>query len=189
MLYDGDVIEKGNRIYRVNFELDDTDESPWERGDGYGIVRKSNDGPQGFKTPGERPMNRAGNREYQYWYDWAKTMRLAKSDGWGLTDEKKAELAKRIGREPTKGEIIAEAVRLDFEFLSGWVNDQWHYIGVIVTDITDDEDAETEYTYALWGIEDCCEDYMEEVAHELVDQAYSLYVSENRFRDPWKNGL
>lgn len=82
------------------------------------------------------------------------------------------------GRDPakplTRGEIAVEAVRLDFERLRGWCDDDWRYIGVIVTPIPwgkDPKDVEIDYSYALWRIESDAEDYHGEVARELADQA------------------
>lgn len=82
------------------------------------------------------------------------------------------------GRDPakplTRGEIAAEAVRLDFERLRDWCDDDWRYIGVIVTPIPwgkDPKEVEIDYSYALWRIESDAEDYHGEVARELADQA------------------
>lgn len=83
------------------------------------------------------------------------------------------------GRDPNKpltaGEIRAEAVRRDFEYLRAWANDQWHFAGVIVTVLGDDEDEDdqvpTDFHHALWGIADCDPTYAREVADDLIDEA------------------
>lgn len=82
------------------------------------------------------------------------------------------------GRDVTKplttGEIRAEAVRRDYEHLRGWANDQWHFVGVIVTLLGDDEDQDdlvpTDYGHALWGIEDTDPAYIRSTADELIDE-------------------
>ncbi|WP_239482854.1 hypothetical protein [Paraburkholderia sp. C35] len=92
------------------------------------------------------------------------------------------------GRDPNKpltsGEIRAEAVRRDFENLRGWANDQWHYVGVIVTLLGEDEDQDdqvaTDYGHALWGIEDTDPAYIRTTADELIDdvvrEAHNEYL-------------
>jgi len=89
------------------------------------------------------------------------------------------------GRDPNKpltpGEITAEAVRLDYEFLRGWCNDDWRYVGVIVThlpDNMDDDEVEIDYRFALWGIESDADDYIEETAHELIDECIRVLEHE-----------
>lgn len=82
------------------------------------------------------------------------------------------------GRDPnkplTEGEILAEAVRLDYEWLRGWCNDQWHYVGVIVVHVpngVDEREVEVDYSYALWRINSDDDDYIMDVAHELAEEA------------------
>lgn len=97
------------------------------------------------------------------------------------------------GRDPAKpltaGEIRAEAVRQDFEFLRGWANDQWHYVGVIVTLLdADDEDGRftpIDYSHALWGIESEADKYLEEVAHELMGEAARESYREQQEASYW----
>ena len=79
------------------------------------------------------------------------------------------------GRDPAKplttGEIRAEAVRLDFEFLRGWCTDKWHYCGVAVRAVdADGEPMGDEFEHALWGIESNDSDGIREVAEELAGQ-------------------
>lgn len=72
----------------------------------------------------------------------------------------------------TFGEIRAEAVRRDFEYLSGWAKDQWHWCGVVVTSLGDEPDMDAitpiDYAHALWGINDDDDAYISEVAHDLM---------------------
>ncbi|CAN7776744.1 hypothetical protein [Caballeronia sp. LjRoot31] len=88
----------------------------------------------------------------------------------------KTEVVTLEGRDRTKaltrGEIRAEAVRRDFEYLSGWAKDEWHWCGVVVTPLGDDPEMDAftpiDYMQALWGINDDDDAYIAEVAHELM---------------------
>ncbi|SDG92045.1 hypothetical protein SAMN05216466_10657 [Paraburkholderia phenazinium] len=83
------------------------------------------------------------------------------------------------GRDPAKpltdGEVRAEAVRRDFEYLRRWAADQWRWVGVIVTPLGDDEEDDDrtpiDYTHALWGIDSDSDAYLETVAFELMEEA------------------
>ena len=161
---DGDLIQKGGRDFRVNI-INDTDmRAPWEEHDGHGVV---SDWATRGKLPCERVL--ANDRSSYRYYDIKATMAIARADGWGLCDKEKAKLADRLGRPPTKREITAESVERDFEHLKGWCEDRWCWVGVVVTDITDDPDADNDYEHALWGIESSSEEHLEEVAEEFVD--------------------
>lgn len=184
---DGDLFPRNGRTYRVNIEPDEGHGAPWDECDGHGPV---SEWTTRDKRPGEWLLR--SDRGHKRYYDAQEAMRIALRDGWGLSDAAKAELVQRLarprvlrravetvtipGRDPakplTKREIAAEAVRRDFEYLRRWCNDQWSYVGVIVTDVTgadDPDDVETDYTNALWGVESDCEEYIAEVAHELAD--------------------
>lgn len=63
----------------------------------------------------------------------------------------------------SKKEYAAGAAMVDYERLRQWCNDQWSYVGIIVTH---DDSGETE---SLWGIESDSPEYHEEVAQELAD--------------------
>jgi hypothetical protein len=200
MVFDGEIIEQGGHRFRVNIERDDDNEPPWENSDGHGVV---SEWTTRDKRPGERVL--CSDRHSKRYYDVHETMKIAKRDGWGLNEDAKAELLKRLcgpkkvwqptgesvtdglrKREGkwvvapvrrddvplTAGEITAEAVRRDFEFLRGWCNDSWYYVGVIVTHLPDpdDDDEPIDYTHALWGIESNSDDYIEEVAYEHVEE-------------------
>ena len=163
-LGDGDTFEHKGRTYRVEFPYDDSHGAPWEECDGHGVV---SDWTTRDKAPGERVL--VSDRSSKRYYDIAETMRIAKRDGWGLGNDKLADLAQALGRMPTKKEIIAKAVENDFEYLRSWCNAEWHYCGAIVTH---NDSGETE---SLWGIEDNAYDYLAEVAHDLADEiAYRL---------------
>lgn len=153
----------------VNIEQDEDSSAPWDKEDGHGPVGEwtSRD-----KKPGEWVLS--GERGSKRFYDAAEAMRIAHKDGWGLAEKYISELTAKHGRTPTKGEITAEAVRRDFEYLRGWCNDEWHYVGVCVRHATQDADAR--YSNALWGIESLSDEYISEVAHQLAGECAQDYV-------------
>lgn len=171
-LYDGDTFEHLGLTFRVHLPYDDASDPPWERSDGHGPVRQvfTSHSSHVDKRPGERPMH--SNRHATWLYDWQEASRLARVDGWGLGPKDSAELERRLGRPAKPGEIRQEAVRKDFEFLSGWLGDQWSYIGVCVELLDDDGEAVTDkYAAAIWGVESCAEEYIAELALEMAEQA------------------
>jgi hypothetical protein len=195
MIYDGSIIEKGGHRFRVNIERDDDADPPWKREDGHGPV---SEWTRRDKRPGEWVLS--SDRGSKRYYDAHEANEIAKRDSWGLGDDDKAELLRRLRRqrvtvpsgtartarvilEPlaqpwsplTRGEIRAESVRKDFEFLRRWCNDQWWYVGVVVTHLPDpeDDDEPIDYGHALWGIESDSDDYIEEVAHQHIDDILS----------------
>ena len=97
------------------------------------------------------------------------------------------------GRDPNKpltaGEVRAEAVRRDFEYLRRWANDQWHFVGVVVTLLGDDEDLDglvaTDFHNALWGIADCDPAYAREVADDLIDEVVRAAHNEFLEAEHW----
>lgn len=159
-LYNGDIFEHAGHTFRVQYEPDQYAGYPWENSDGHGPVRKSSHrhGEHGSKAPGERPLNNPDRNEYQFYYDWKAACALAKVDGWNA--------------EPFDApNRIARAVQADFDFLAGYLNDQWEYVGVIVELIEEDEDGEYQIldTESLWMVE-TYKDYHETIGYELADE-------------------
>jgi hypothetical protein len=159
MLYDNDEFERGGRTFTFKTEGDDSHGAPWEEEDGHGVV---SDWTRRDKAPSERVLH--ADRSSKRYYDVAATMRIARKDDWGLCDADKAKLAKKLGRTPTHGDIVAEAVDRDYEHMRRWCADLWQYVGVIVTH---EESGECE---SLWGIESEDDDYLEMTAHDLADE-------------------
>lgn len=83
-------------------------------------------------------------------------------DGWGLHPREIEKLATRLGRNPTKKEITAEAVEHDFEYLRRWCNDDWYWCGYVV------KIDGTDYHESLWGIDS---DSQKEFEEEAIEQA------------------
>ena len=158
----------GGREFIASLYADDTGGTPWEHSDGHGPVRHDT---ARSKRAGERVMGDVDRGGCAWLYDVQAAIALAHKDGWGVGDDEIAALTKKHGRNPTKGEIAARAVEKDFEFLSGWCNDDWHYCGVAVRAI--DADGMVygdEFENALWGIESNAGEYLKEVAAQLAGE-------------------
>lgn len=69
---------------------------------------------------------------------------------------------------PTKRAYAAAAAEADFARLKAWCEDDWYYVGVIVTASREGIELGSA---SLWGIESDAEDYLVEVANELAEQA------------------
>jgi hypothetical protein len=167
ILFDGDTFEHGGRTFRFKSEWDGDIGPPWKEHDGHGPVSDHKHHPFGYgskppKAPGERILY--WDRGYYRTYDVAEATRIAKRDGWGLGEKALAELTKRLGRKPTRKQIVAEAVERDFDYLRGWCTDEWSWMSVGVEEV---ESGETEW---LGGIQSDDYDYHAEVANELADQ-------------------
>lgn len=146
-----ETITINNKRYIVRFESDPDVEFPWNNEDGHGPVRESPYpcGQYGStKKPGERPLNRPGRNEYQFYYDWQAACKLARIDGWNVAP---FDAPNRIQR----------AVESDFDYLRRFLAGDWEYIGVIV----ESEEGEEE---SLWGVESEG-DYKEQLAQELAE--------------------
>lgn len=155
--YETKDIEHNGAAYRVEYHYDEDMGAPWEEHDGHGIV---SDWTSRSKRAGE--VSIAEDRGSHRFYDVAATTELAKRDGWGLSPEEAAGL--------TPGQVTARAVQRDLEFCRGWLNDEWHWMGVVVFPLTVDGDELKSKTQALWGLESTAGDYLDEVAQELIEQ-------------------
>jgi hypothetical protein len=171
-LFDGDTITINGRAYRVNFEQYQYSNAPWEECDGHGPVRKSSkphrDG-YSDKAPGERPLNSAGRNEYQFYYNWVEAMRIAKREGWNAAPYD----------APNK---VLRAVQANFDYLRGWVNSEWGYLIVTVTDL------ETGQYECLGGVESLGE-CARECAREMAQNMAHEYAIANRFADAMACGV
>lgn len=177
--FDGDTFERNGRTFKIQIEADTDACAPWENSDGHGVVSE-------WETRGKKPSERVLNsdRSLKRYYDFAESVRIAKRDGWGLGNDALAKLESRLGRKATQNEIVAESVERDFEFLRGWCNDEWHYVGVIVT-LLDDEDEETSESDAIWGIEDSADEYIAETAQGMADEICRRMDEEDAERAEW----
>lgn len=161
--YNGETALPDGRSIKVSFPHDSDHGAPWEESDGHGPIRIIRD--RSDKLPGERILG--GERRHLFAYDFAGAMALAKRDGWGLCDEERAKLEKRLGHAPSAGEIRAAAVEADCDFLSGWINERWSYV-VIVVDLLDADGRELA-SDCLGGVESFGS-YASEQAAEMANQ-------------------
>lgn len=165
---DNHTIELKGLTFRVSIEHDDSHGAPWDECDGHGPVRDCrNLYGRAEKKPGERVL--ATDRHSAWVYDWAEASRIAKRDGWGLAPDALAALTKKLGREPKPGEVREAAVQADFDYLRHYLNDDWTYIGVVVT-LLDVDGEPTSETESLWGIESDAHDYINETARDLASE-------------------
>lgn len=173
------IIELDGYAFTVDVQQDNDASLPWGYSDGHGPVsdwvrQRCDFGPYPRKRPGQRVLCDDGYGDtYVRIYDWQEANYIAKRDGWGLGSEHVVELRKRLGREPTKGEIRTEAVQRDFDYLRRWCEDDRCYVGIIVT-LLDTEGRKTEHTDSLWGIESDDESgYHDEVARDCAHNIIS----------------
>lgn len=147
----GCTLNHKGHTFHVETEPDLDAGPPWEDCDGHGYVSEWT-----TRDPelGERVLSHDHN-SYRY-YDFDATLELATKDGWGLMPDK----AKGL----TPEQITRQAVENDYEYLRAWCNDEWRYVGVVVTLVG------TQYSESLWGVEDSDDTYVAEVARELADQ-------------------
>lgn len=166
----GDTFERNGLTFRIAIESDPDHGAPWGDEDGHGPVSdwRCYDQQDMGKRPGEWLLCTSGRFSARF-YDAREAQQIALRDGWGIGSEERAALALKLGREPRKREIAAEAVRRDYERLRAWCNDQWCYVGVVVT-LLDVESEMTDESNSILGIESDAGNYLTEVAHELADE-------------------
>lgn len=116
--------------WKLIFELQyDSDYGPpWKEHDGHGQVEWVHRCLEDW----ERNWVLNWDRGSKLLYDYKSSLEIAKRDGWG----------------PGTPE---EAVKADFDYLYGYCNDDWRYVGVIVR-LEDDEGEEIDED-SCWGFE------------------------------------
>lgn len=184
--YDTSTMEYKGHSYTVSLHYDYDMGAPWKEHDGHGEIRESSTPHrhrEGSKCAGEWPMNDPDRHCTQFYYDAAATMRKARAEGWGLGPDAMTAIAARLGRAPTRREVIAASVRADFEYCSGWVNDEWHWVWIEV------EDDETGESTTLGGLQSDDDTYLEEVARELAEELHRAHAIDNRFADAMACGI
>ena len=152
--YDGGetiALEKGYSAI-VKIMRDEDGGEPWKNEDGHGPVSEFE---RRSKRPGELVLNE--DRDWKRFYDFAEAVKIARRDGWDT----------KPYNTGTAGERAHRAAMADYENLRGWCNDEWHYIGVIVTVYRHGAEIASD---SLWGIEDYT-DYWQEVARDMITGA------------------
>jgi hypothetical protein len=129
---------------------DDTIGAPWEEHDGHGVV---SEWTTRDKRPGEMVL--ASDGRTRRFYDFAESAKIARREGWGVPRE-----------DETPRERARRAALADYRWLRGWCNDEWQWVGVVVTLETPDD---TSRESSLWGLESSG-NYWREVAAELANE-------------------
>lgn len=80
---------------------------------------------------------------------------------------------------------VARAVQSDFDYLAGWVNDEWHYVVVGVCQV-DEDGAEIGNWDYLGGVE-TFKDYHHECAREMAEQLAEQIIREASERAYWES--
>jgi hypothetical protein len=171
---------------KIEYFYDQDMGRPWEESDGHGVIREADNQRHGryAKKPGE-VLFHTGRGHYGWVYDIQETTKIAKRDGWGVANPPAG---------LTKKQITALAVQNDINYCQGWLNDDWHYVGVVCT-VLDSDGEETEETESCWGFESL-DDYHEtagrEMAEALAESTYKARLhqwrsalSEARARKYW----
>jgi hypothetical protein len=174
-----EVFEYQGFSFRVTVEQDCDMGAPWEEHDGHGIV---SDWTTRDKASGERVLY--SDRYSKRFYDVQGTMARAYAEGWGLSDKSRAALMYRLGKKTgrdftvhplTKGEIVAEAVRLDFEYCRGWCNEDWQWQWIKVELLDDDKEPIPGFEDSIGGVEGSDDDYLVEIAYQCADNVIYQY--------------
>lgn len=137
--------------------------APWDEEDGHGAVRRERTGSNWrnrngiAKAPGELVLWQ--DRGEALIYDYAGAVKLAFAEGWGCMAPNAGDSAKQRA---------ARAAMDDFKRLKNWCNNEWHYVGAVVTASRDGIELGNA---SLWGIESDAGDYLLEVANELAPEA------------------
>lgn len=142
----------------AHLEHDGDHGAPWETCDFHGPV---SDWTHCAKSPGQRIL--VTDRDARRYYDIAEATRIARRDGWD---------APPIG-EGTAGQRAARAVEADFRYLKAWCDDEWYYVGVVLS-VSRNGIMLERHAASLWGIESTSGDYLTDVANELVAEALDV---------------
>lgn len=173
----------------VDWHYDTDHGAPWREEDGHGPVSDWTGYNPGCGDGGKRPGQRVLCEDSRSvspvrFYDWQEAIKEAKRDGWGLTDSDKAKLASKLGKPVeslTRGEIVNEAVQRDFDYLRAWCNNDWYYVGYVVT-IEGDNGEELPWDEmgqdSLWGIDSPSMDEFEQEAIGYAQTAIDTHLAE-----------
>lgn len=158
--YHGETIEAEYKGFTITARLvhDSDHGAPWEEHEGHGPV---SDWTHRTKSPGERIL--CEDRDARRYYDIAEATRIARRDGWD---------APPIG-EGTAGQRAARAVEADFQYLRAWCNDEWYWVGVVLS-VAKNGTLLEKHAASCWGIESNSTGYLYEVALELLDEALEV---------------
>lgn len=153
------------------FYDDEIRAQPWSEYDGNVNIYEL----RGDKKPSEIVLKTNGRTAWAY--DIKDAISQAKRESWG-TDP-------RGTQNLTKKQRILLAVEHNVELWRGWLNDGWHYVGVVCT-VLDSEGEETDISDSCWGFESL-DDYHETAGREMAE---SLAESTHKARlHQWRAAL
>ena len=152
--YDGENTVALPNGWSLKFEIqrDDDSGAPWKECDGHGVVYERS-GREDYMD--EWVLN--SDRGWYRYYDWKASLKIAKRDRWGC--------------KPYDSSPAMDAVKADYEFLRRWCEDDWWWIGCIVT--LYDEHGDELNSESCWGFDS---DSMDYVASEARSWAARMIV-------------
>jgi hypothetical protein len=150
------IVTRDGTDYQVMIVRDDDCDPPWEREDGHGPVTAWT-----TREPDRGEVVLARGRSHVRYYNLLEARRIALRDGWD---------SKPYGEPANPRHRATKAARSDYELLRRWCDDQWWYVGVVVTRRCTCCGGFTGPSASLWGIESDAGDYLDEVAGELIDE-------------------
>lgn len=154
------TIDVNGFTLKARVERDEEMGPPWIEHDGHGIV---SDWTTRDKKPGERILNSDGHGRSRRYYDVQASMDKAEQEGWD---------APPYG-QGTKRQQAARAVESDFKNLKAWCDDEWYWVGVVI-DVRKNGVPIADCAASLWGIGSDGEDYLTEVANDLIEEALQV---------------
>jgi hypothetical protein len=157
-----DKIKVDGLTFSVVAETDYEAGPPHKENDCYGVV---SEWTRQDKKPGERIL--ANDRASHLYYDVPASITKATADGWSPDAETRRAMVERLQREPTRKEVIAEAVERDYRRLRAWYRDEWAYVYIVVT-LLDVQGKPTDEREACGGLESDDESGIEACANDLA---------------------
>lgn len=124
---------------KVEFEYDHDYGKPWEECDGHGVIYETHSREEYMD---EWLLN--NSRGWYRYYDWKESLKLAIKDKWGC--------------KPYDTSTAMDAIKADYEWLRRWCNDDWWWVGMIVT-LLDEDDNEID-SDSCWGYDSDSIDYL-----------------------------
>lgn len=173
--YEGEEITElpnGWKI-KVAFQYDQDSGPPWKDCDGMGVIEECCYRPGEYGEYDDWILN--SDRGWYRYYDWKATLPEAMRDGWNT---------KPYNFHSTHEQAMA-AMRSTYEFLRRWCNDDWWYVGMIVTllDENDDElDEESCWGYESESIDYLCSEARSWAAHMIKKQRREHFESTDAWR-------
>lgn len=144
-----ETIEQDGRTYQAKTVYDHDAGAPWDNMSTFGTVT---DWERRDKRPSERILN-SDNRGFKRFYDFAAAVKQAKKDGYNGAGGMQS---------------AVDVVEQEFSYFKAWCDDEWCYVGVIVT-ILHDDGMPSATDSSLWGIDSESTDYINnEVIPNLI---------------------